>query len=61
MDRASFVPHRGRDDSLAAALDPRKSGASPVEEMSELIVQVHRSQFIAIVGNVLLAFAADSN
>lgn len=41
--------------TLAAALDPRKNGASPLEEMSELIVQVSRSQFIAIVGNVLLA------
>ncbi|MEC5384622.1 site-specific recombinase [Uliginosibacterium sp. H3] len=42
--------------TLAAALDPRKHGTSRVEEMSELIVQVCRSQFIAIAGNVLLAF-----
>jgi len=42
--------------TLAAALDPRKSGASRQEEMSELIVQVCRSQFVAIAGNVLLAF-----
>jgi site-specific recombinase len=43
--------------TLAAALDPRNNGGSPLEEMSELIVQVCRSQFIAIAGNVLLAFA----
>jgi site-specific recombinase len=42
--------------TLAAALDPRKSGRSRLEEMAELIVQVSRSQFIAIAGNVLLAF-----
>ncbi|MDB5813702.1 MAG: site-specific recombinase family protein [Rhodocyclales bacterium] len=42
--------------TLAAALDPRNNGASPAEEMSELIVQVCRSQFVAIAGNVLLAF-----
>jgi site-specific recombinase len=42
--------------TLAAALDPRKSGTSRQEEMSELIVQVCRSQFVAIAGNVLLAF-----
>lgn len=42
--------------TLAAALDPRKNGVSPLEEMSELIVQVCRSQSIAIIGNVLVAF-----
>lgn len=42
--------------TLAAALDQRNTGASRLEEMGELIVQVCRSQFIAIAGNVLLAF-----
>jgi site-specific recombinase len=42
--------------TLAAAIDPRNKG-SRLEEMSELIVQVCRSQFVAIAGNVLLAFA----
>jgi len=42
--------------TLAVALDPRNNGASPAEEMGELIVQVCRSQFVAIAGNVLLAF-----
>ena len=42
--------------TLAAAIDPRNKGVSPLDDMSELIVQVCRSQFVAIAGNVLLAF-----
>ncbi|MGC3964725.1 MAG: site-specific recombinase [Rhodocyclaceae bacterium] len=45
--------------TLAVALDPRQAqgGRSPMQELTELIVQVVRSQFIAIVGNVIVALA----
>ena len=42
--------------TLAAAFDDKNNGPSPLEELCEIIVQVCRSQFIAIVGNVVLAF-----
>ncbi|MFT4172213.1 MAG: preprotein translocase subunit TatB [Rhodocyclaceae bacterium] len=44
--------------TLAAALEPRPgSPRGPLLVLTELIVQVVRSQLIAIVGNVIVAFA----
>lgn len=44
--------------TLAAALEPDHPGSSPADEIADLIVQVCRSQFIAILGNMLLAMLA---
>lgn len=41
--------------TLAAALDPDHTSNGPADEIADLIVQVCRSQLIAILGNVLLA------
>ncbi|MFT3734282.1 MAG: site-specific recombinase [Rhodocyclaceae bacterium] len=41
--------------TLAAALDTKKPGRAALEELTEMIVQVSRTQIIAIAGNVLLA------
>lgn len=41
--------------TLAAALDPKKAGGGALDELTEMIVQVSRTQIVAIAGNVLLA------
>lgn len=41
--------------TLAAALAPERTGPSPADEIADLIVQVCRSQLIAILGNMIFA------
>lgn len=43
---------------IAAAIDSANGKLSSVDRVAALIVQVARTQFIAILGNVLLAFAS---
>lgn len=47
--------------TLAAALDPRKVAQGRYETLAETIAQVARTQFIAIVGNVLVAMLVSTS
>ncbi|MBT0568999.1 site-specific recombinase [Curvibacter sp. CHRR-16] len=47
--------------TLAAALDPRKLAQGRYEALAETIAQVSRTQFIAIVGNVLVALLVSTS